>query len=119
MMIDDMHILQISIYGSWLQHALIIIGILGFLLFLCISVILFITDTNKQHVKKAVICVIASILFLITIFLGAISMTIHPYYTYKVLIDENTQLNSIIKNYRIISQKDNQLTICDKDQPIL
>lgn len=115
-----MEILNVIVSETWLQSLLGILGALilvgaGFAI-LCCSVAI---ENAKQKVITLVTLSAVFIIGIVMLCVYSDSTTKHPVYNYEVILNDETQVNEILDDYRIIEQRGDIYVITPRDAPLL
>ena len=101
-----MEILNVVASDTWLQSLLVILGSLLLvgtgLAILCCSVA---TENTKTKVITLVILSVVCIASIVMLCVYFNSTAKHPVYEYEVIFHDETQMNEILDDYRIIEQR--------------
>lgn len=115
-----MEILNVVASDTWLQS---LFGCLGSLLLvgtglaiLCCSVAI---EDTKQKVITLVILSAACIASIVMLCVYSDSNAKHPIYKYEVIFHDETQMNEILDDYRIIEQRGDIYVITPRNVPLL
>lgn len=108
-----MKIINIIESTSALQGSLLVVGIIGSMLSLCLIAWAF---ADNQTLRTKAIAILVMMLSVACLIGCGISCQVHPYIEYEVLIDD---MESISDEYHIISQRGEIYTVRLKDQPLL